>query len=283
MILLCFLKALDMKKILLGFCIFILNIVNTYAWNSLGHRLAAQIAYDNMDVKSKKLVNSYNRLLNSKGRKFSLIDSAVWMDTLYADRYKSLRKLHYIDLPLVVGDIKAPKLENYNAVFGVQSSEDIFKDPKSSKLDKALAFRILWHVIADIHQPMHTISRYSKRYPEGDRGGNLEILSKNKVAKNLHAYWDRGGGVFYSRKPYTKKQIKELEAYILKKWPCDKENANLNPQIWVQESHEIAVNFAYGMPFNYAYQRKAQEIALERIAIAGCRLAAVMDNVVIKD
>lgn len=266
-----------MKKLLVAFLI--INSMNIYSWNSLGHKLAAQIAYDNMSKDSKKLINSYNRLLNTKGRKYGLIDSAVWMDTLYANKYKNLRGLHYIDLPVVIGDINIPTLTSYNAVFAVNASRDILANPQSSKLDKALAFRILWHVVADLHQPMHAVSRYSKNYPTGDKGGNLEILPKNKVAKNLHAYWDRGAGVFYSRKPYSKKQIKALEVYILGKWPCDKHLVNLNPQVWAKESHDISVNFAYNKPFNYAYQHKAQEISLQRISLAGCRLAAIIDDI----
>lgn len=267
-----------MRRFVIVFLGLFIISFNINAWNSVGHRLAAQIAYDNMSVKSKRLIGSYNRLLNTKGRKYRLIDSSVWMDTLYSSKYNNLRGLHYIDLPIVVGNVNAPTLKNYNAVFAVKNTLAILKDPNMSKLDKALAFRILWHVVADLHQPMHAVSRYSKNFPEGDRGGNLEILPKNKVAKNLHAYWDRGAGAFYSRKPYSKKQLKDLEIFILNKWPCDKNHVNLNPEIWAQESYNISAKFAYSSPFNYNYQRKAQEISLERIALAGCRLAALVDE-----
>jgi hypothetical protein len=217
-------------------------------------------------------------MLNTKGRKYTVVGSAVWMDTLYSAKYKNLRTLHYIDLPLVVDNVKPPALSSYNALFAIKNSQAILKDSKKSKLDKAFAFRILWHVVADLHQPMHAVSRYSKLFPDGDRGGNLEILPRNKVAKNLHSYWDRGAGAFYSRKPYSKRKFKELEAYILKKWPCDKKQVNLNPEVWAQESYDISEKFAYGTQFNYNYQQKAQEISLARIALAGCRLAAFIDD-----
>lgn len=260
------------------FIFLFLSALNSNAWNSVGHRLAAQIAYDNMSHKSQKLIRSYNRLLNTKGRKYSLIYASVWMDTLYAEKYKNLRGLHYVDLPFVENNLSAPSLKSYNAIFAVENSIKILKNPQASKIDKALAFRILWHVVADLHQPMHAVSHFSKQYPNGDRGGNLVVLPKNKVAKNLHAYWDRGAGIFYKRKPMTNKQIKLLENYMLSKWPCDKNNVNINPSIWAKESYSIAVNFAYSFQIYGDYANKTQEIAMQRVALAGCRLAAIIDD-----
>lgn len=267
-----------MQRLVIVFLGLIIMSLNSHAWNNVGHRLAAQIAFDNMSPKSKKIITAYNRMLNTKGRKYTVIGSAVWMDTLYSAKYKNLRSLHYIDLPIVMDNVKTPILNSYNVLFAIKNSEAILKDPKQSKLDKALSFRILWHVVADLHQPMHAVSRYSKLFPDGDRGGNLVMLPKNKVARNLHSYWDRGAGVFYSRKSYSKRRFKELEAYILKKWPCDKKQVNLDPEVWAQESYDIATRFAYGTHLNYNYQRKAQEISLARISLAGCRLAAVIDD-----
>ncbi len=267
-----------MKKNLLILSFFIINSVNTYAWNSLGHRLVAQIACYNMNAASKKVAIKYNKILNSKGRKYSLVNSSIWMDKLYSGQYKDFRRLHFINLPIIIDNVTPPKTNPYNAVFAVNIAQFLLKDKQTSELDKALAFRILWHVVADLHQPMHAVSRYSKRYRDGDMGGNLEILPKNKVAKNLHAYWDRGGGVLLNNRPYSSKQVKKLASVIMNRWPCNKEKVNLNPQLWAKESSEIAANFAYVSSFNYAYQLKAQEISLERIALAGCRLAAIIDK-----
>lgn len=264
-----------------------------YAWNSVGHRLAAQIAYYNMNANSKKIISEYNKLLNTRGRKYNLIDSAVWMDTLYSEKYKDFRNLHYIDMPLGDKDIKTLKPHTYNAVFAVKVCEAILRSKDTDKLDKALAFRILWHVVADLHQPLHAISHYSKNFPNGDRGGNLEILPKNKVANNLHAFWDRGGGVFSARKVYSRNQIKYFAKNILKNNPCalskssttirplrklaSADSANLDPQVWANESYKIAKDFAYAKKIDKKYQKQVQKISQERIALAGCRLAAVID------
>lgn len=248
---------------------------NLWAWNALGHRLIGQIAYDNLDSDTRSILSKYNKLLNSKGRKYSLVDASCWLDTLYADKYKDFRELHYINLPYTVDGSKSPKVHSYNVVFAILMTNSILNDVKTSSLDKALALRILWHVAGDIHQPMHTINLVSKKYPEGDKGGNLFLLPKNKVARNLHSYWDRGAGILQTQKSYNAEEVKAMANIIEKKWPCDKKNISIDPELWAQESYSIAVNYAYKTPFDYKYQKQAQEISLRRIALAGCRLAAI--------
>jgi hypothetical protein len=54
---------------------------------------------------------------------------------------------------------------------------------------------------------------------------------------------------------------------------------NLNPEIWAAESYTIATKFAYNLPVNYSYEREAQKICIKRIALAGCRLAALLDTI----
>lgn len=254
-----------------------------YAWNNLGHRVIAQIAYDNMGDKSRHLFGEYNKLLNVKGRRFTLVDSAMWMDTLYSDKYRGLRKLHYIDIPLIVGKVKKkPKLDTYNIVFAINVSNTILQDKQASPLDKALAFRILWHVVGDIHQPMHAVSRYSKRFPQGDKGGNLEKLRKNRIAKNLHQYWDRGAGILFAKKYLNSKEVKKLAKEISREYPCDKSVVKVDPVAWAKESHNLAVSYAYDLPINAGYQERTQNISKKRIAQAACRLAAMSDKIAAK-
>ncbi|MGL5742868.1 MAG: S1/P1 nuclease [Legionella sp.] len=39
--------------------------------------------------------------------------------------------------------------------------------------DKRFALRLLIHVVGDVHQPLHAITRVSTQLPKGDMGGNL--------------------------------------------------------------------------------------------------------------
>jgi predicted transcriptional regulator len=44
--------------------------------------------------------------------------------------------------------------------------------------------------MGDLHQPLHTVSRVNKDYPDGDRGGNNFTLPKVNNIDNLHSVWD---------------------------------------------------------------------------------------------
>ena len=43
------------------------------------------------------------------------------------------------------------------------------------------------HITEDIHQPLHTMMRFTANDPKGDQGGNTVRI---KDGSNLHSYWD---------------------------------------------------------------------------------------------
>ena len=55
---------------------------------------------------------------------------------------------------------------------------------------------LVWliHLVGDLHQAPHAISRYTLQIPNGDAGGNAEsIIPATRQMIVLHAYWD---GIF---------------------------------------------------------------------------------------
>ena len=56
----------------------------------------------------------------------------------------------------------------------------------------------------------------------------------------------------------------------------------LNPDTWARESHLLAANVVYTLPENSAptdeYNAKARRTARQRIALAGYRLAGVLND-----
>ena len=58
--------------------------------------------------------------------------------------------------------------------------------------DRAMLTAWIFHLVGDIHQPLHSSTLVSQRlFPEGDRGGNSIKL---KQSYNLHALWDGTAG-----------------------------------------------------------------------------------------
>jgi hypothetical protein len=46
------------------------------------------------------------------------------------------------------------------------------------------------HLIGDIHQPLHMVSRVTVENPKGDAGGNAFDLARKGDVENLHSLWD---------------------------------------------------------------------------------------------
>jgi len=253
-------------------------ISSIWAWNATGHRLIAEIAYEHLTIHAKQTFDHYNNAVSSVYKPETFVESSVWLDNLSYKDIHWFAPMHYIDIPYSTDGSALPTVQKVNALWAIDNATKLLLNKYPSDFDKGIAFRILLHIIGDIHQPLHAITKVSTEFPEGDKGGNLVLLHNNPVAKNLHAYWDRGAGLFMSNR-LKPNQIEEEAARIEAKWPCSVFPLISDATEWVHESHAIAVNDAYHFPINHAYQIKAQQITEKRIAAAGCRLAEVLNEI----
>jgi S1/P1 Nuclease len=55
---------------------------------------------------------------------------------------------------------------------------------------RSYALRMLIHYLGDVHQPLHCLARIDKKFPIGDKGGNLFTLPNHYESADLHAVWD---------------------------------------------------------------------------------------------
>lgn len=245
--------------------------MSSFSWNAAGHRLITQIAYDQLTRHEKMVLNYYNRAIGDKMAK-RLVNASVWLDTIrFRTHYYDA--MHYIDIAFSNDGTPSPAVAEINAVTAIQHAVGVLQSEKSSDKAKGIALRVLIHVVGDIHQPLHTATRVSRRYPAGDHGGNLIPLYNNKIAKNLHAYWDKGAGLLIGKRRFGDKWIKNRAKAFEQRYPCSLDLANTNASYWAQESHDIAVQKAYSLALS---QNDTQAIVEQRIAVAGCRLAAVL-------
>ena len=258
----------------------LLQSLSVFGWNAVGHRVIAQIAYDHMTVHAKQVFSQYNHALDKIYKPQNFIQAAVWLDMLRYQDISWFATMHYMDIPFSDDGSPLPAPQEINALWAIEKARALLLNKYPTDFDKGIAFRVLLHVVGDIHQPMHVVSRISSAYPEGDRGGNLVILRDNPVAPNLHAYWDRGAGLLNSKKLRGQAQLTAFATGIEERWPCDEPNgANINPKTWADESHELAVKKAYQLPINSQYQDSAQKISEQRMAQAGCRLAILLNTI----
>ena len=269
------------------FCCFFLLLLSqaTYAWNATGHKLIAQIAYDQLSKTEKQKIEPLLRALDEDYPKVNFVYSAVWADWIKYHDEAQFNHWHYIDLPYSPDGSPLPEVSDENIAWAINQTLATLEDNDATLLAKGRALRFLIHFIGDIHQPLHCTNRVTHRFPEGDNGGNsFHIVSKN--ARNLHSLWDAGVGLFDTEFHGKKPNAVQILRYALSlehRYPKARFNQLLqdwDTMHWAEQGEHLAKEYAYSLDEHGApseiYTQRAQVIVKEQIVLAGYRLAAVL-------
>lgn len=282
------------------------------AWDQVGHRVVARIAWKSMSPAARAEAvalllaapedTGLPALLPAAGRPLDVRErelfeaAAFWADGLRDRDLPSHRydrpTWHYInffwlqedpggpavelDLPLA-GDLLA-QLERIATTLG---------DHERPAAQRGLDLAWLLHLVGDVHQPLHNSARVSAQDPEGDRGGNGFRLGEHD---NVHRIWD---GALRHRFPRHDGEtdevyIERLAAAVMEAHPRAGFQAALDPPAdftaWAREGVAVAQNAAYpaylerGAPAPARYLDDVYAAAAPRIALAGYRLAALLEE-----
>jgi hypothetical protein len=156
---------------------------------------------------------------------------------------------------------------------------------------KAAAFCWLFHLVGDIHQPLHSTAIFSvDHFPKGDKGGNEILLTKGK---NLHSLWDNLLGRD-SKMSGVAKAVAELSDRERFGNVWDLSSQETDPVQWAKESHDLAEAVVYDEVILTAvrntppgqkmtpvelpaeYYKAAGEQARKRVLAAGLRLGVLL-------
>jgi hypothetical protein len=171
--------------------------------------------------------------------------------------------------------------------------------------ERAIHLSWLLHMVGDLHQPLHACDMYTVRFPDGDRGGNLISVRLGNTVVRLHSYWDRLLGTVGSIAFIENIADGIASSYLVR----DRSKAlpelrrATTPDAWVQESYHHAVEYAYDNgrlewrasedwdkradtgvktadfpSVDPDYAITAREIARRRAALAGVRLAELLNE-----
>lgn len=282
------------------------------AWHDTGHMLVSQIAYLNLTPEAKARVDKL--LIAPPGRRplihlcagyytaetcektYDPVTIGVWMDDFRGDSLNDhYGPWHYI---------------NYNPFFdGIPVRSNVGPEPENvlSRLnwtinslrtgtgrDKtdAEVLGFLYHLIGDVHQPLHASTRYTAERPDGDAGGNGFRIESPQGANvsNLHAFWDAAAGAFGYESPRrpldeaARTRIRALAEEMMKEHPraTMAGAGELDPHAWMVESNRLARQYVYvgvrekELP-SAEYTERARKLSRERITLAGYRLAGVLN------
>lgn len=272
------------NRLLLTITLILLMPYVTYAWNSVGHMVVANIAYQQLNPSVKSKVD---RLIKYFEQEYPDINSfeqlAAWPDAIRSQKIDAFSRWHYIDVPF--SDDGTPYeekklIDTDNAIWAIDEIKLPVKNNKANPYERVRFLAFLIHIIGDLHQPLHTVTRVSAQYPNGDHGGNFYPIHYNNV-RNLHGLWDQGVGLFTGER--SRAHAVAIANRIVVRYPKNyfgnKVN-DLDPAHWANEGVNNAKLFVYstkeGQSPNAVYISNGQKIVEEQVVLAGYRLAAIL-------
>jgi hypothetical protein len=207
-------KFLFLSVIICAFC------SAASAWNDVGHKLTAYIAWQRLAPATRAevikillkapeesglsaLYPQDSRSVAARQRELFMI-AAYWADIVrdrnFKERYKYHHgNWHYSDTFWRQEGREVKILENPNedggkAVEKLFDFEKVMRSASDSEAEKAIAIAWFLHLGGDIHQPLHTSARITEQEPKGDQGGNTFLLmpagTPREDQMNLHWFWD---------------------------------------------------------------------------------------------
>jgi hypothetical protein len=197
---------------------------------------------------------------------------------------------HFIDNPFSTDgtSVKPPKTPNAQTQIATFRQALPNGSPAS---DNIKSYDLVWllHLVGDVHQPLHATSRFTHSLGGTDDGGNdVKIHCPSDVpclsASELHGFWDE----LLGPNETTPAKVTAAAATLPKADPSD---ASISDEkAWIQESFQIAKSDVYKSPvvdepskgnlssISQDYESNAKNIAHQRIALAGARLANLLNE-----
>ncbi|OAF01156.1 phospholipase [Bradyrhizobium centrolobii] len=290
------------------------------AWWDAGHMQIAYVAYKHLDASVKDKVDALLRLNKDyakwtaeapddrTAKMFAFVHAASWADDIKTEPYHYTRDKadgatagqnigyndhyqhaywHFKDTNFSPDATPLPPVNPVDIV--TQLKLMIAALPESSGAsDDIRSYDLVWilHLVGDAHQPLHAVGRFTKQIPDGDSGGNAElVIPATGETIALHAYWDSVFGGYVS--PYG--AVFDADAKGgLSSLSVNQTSAQIaDPQAWIDESFELAKQYAYASPVSSAdnavllsrdYETNARNIARSQAALAAARLAKLIND-----
>jgi len=201
---------------------------------------------------------------------------------------------HYVDLPFSPDGTPLEQPKPPNAATQIAAFRVALSAPGTT--DEVKSYDLVWllHLVGDVHQPLHCASRFDAEDPGGDQGGNTVKVTGNSQTPvcddprfcpfgppdKLHSFYDAITGSGYAT------DLPAKAAAALPK-PDPQKAAIRDEQIWIQEGFALAQSAIYVAPIGIgrgpftitpAYQAAATQLGQQRIALAGVRLANLLND-----
>lgn len=233
----------------------------TLAWGKNGHDIISQIAFRLLSDPTKQKVS---KMLGD----LTFEEAGMWMDDMRSNTaFDYMKPWHYINIEK--GAAYDP-LTKDNIIWELQRTITKLKDPVMSADSIKINLCILFHLIGDLHQPLHV--GYGI-----DRGGNTISLTFSGEQTNLHRLWDSQliknpiisfddcYALYQKLSPAQITTIKEIDIIH-----------------WMNESRlllDTVYNFSTYESIDTKYANNNKPIIEKQLLLAGVRLANVLEDI----
>jgi hypothetical protein len=313
-----------MRKLMLALLLAVIVPRPVAAWNDAGHMTIAAVAYQHLTPEARSHVDALLRQhpdfaklsegLGASDPDFGIkvfMKASTWPDLIRSDaRFFDDLKPGVTPTPLLPGfpDMKVHKNWHYrdegisfdgtsthppaavNALTQIVAALGALGDPWVQASFQVYALSWLEHLVGDIHQPLHAVSRFSALHPGGDHGGTeFHCDDPTDPKLSLHWFWDTA----LTTDPDPQKAITLAKSLTGDYVHDDRDmapgtEAQTMVLEWLKESADLARYVVYAVgeektqpPFLKvpdAYRTLANQISRHRAAIAGYRLAALINQ-----
>ncbi len=312
-------EAGGVKRVVLTLALSVIALLvssGAFAWNGIGHEVVARIAWEDLapEVQAEAVrllaatrpeVELRSMRPSFGGRRDQILfeRAATWPDYVrsavpsenrsrwhYTNYFWKQEEGRAVDLPEM-------KPADENVATELPRLIRLAANKQASDHDRGIALAWVLHLVGDIHQPLHCSARVTELDPRGDRGGNsfklepalpgIEDFRRN----NLHSLWDGAVSRVYP-KSFWESQWRYRERLVDS---VDKDDSTTDTFVltaaeaaldaWIREGFELAKNACYpsdlirDQPANERVLSAAAAEAKKRMALAGHRLAAVLESI----
>ncbi|HOX56265.1 MAG TPA: S1/P1 nuclease [Candidatus Paceibacterota bacterium] len=245
------------------------------AWNGLGHRTVAELAWRQMDAAERQAAADllrqhphYKQILTAQTppgvdtNHWAFLTGAVWLDLVRPAKQgqppkpRSITKYdvyphaigHPFRRPAERGPVSLDKfvIAKPNAEMVLSNALVTLRKPKASARDRAVSLCVALHLFGDLHQPLHTANLVTRDKPKGHGlGGSFLVRDERGEVANLHTYWDYAPGADSSYSGVMALADSLAAAPELQPARLPEYQQNRAIPAWVQETYRVAVDFSY--------------------------------------
>lgn len=287
------------------------------AWNKAGHMVSGAIAFSELKASDPEAVKQVVALLKTlpEYRRLWLpaikrspvglrnhdlylfMFAARWPDDMRDNPNIHCGSCHFINYGFKPDGqpdsviVKDPLDVNVEKTFDEKLA--IVRDANSTPLEKAMALAWIFHVVGDVHQPLHTSALFTTQFPNGDLGGNLFFIRTTSTANttNLHSFWD--GLVITSegfvavrdkanelrlRDSLKRAALRELAEKDFHDWSKDESFSAAKIHAYRMGALVSGADKDHGEVLPRDYRNVNKPLAERRMILAGYRLADILKD-----